>query len=94
MRLVDAETVKEYLKRAIWGADKKVDAWIDAVPTVEELLPARYANRVYHEDDLLPYCTCSECGKLIGDEWNYCPRCGAVLREGGETDGDTEAQTD
>jgi len=34
-KLIDAETVKEYLKRVIWGADRKIDGWVDVMPAVD-----------------------------------------------------------
>lgn len=34
-KLIDAETVKEYLKRVIWGADPKIDKWVDVMPAVD-----------------------------------------------------------
>ena len=32
-RLIDDGTVKEYLKRVIFGADQKIDKWVDAMPS-------------------------------------------------------------
>ena len=37
MRLIDSETVKEYLKRVIWGADSKIDKWVEAMPTIDAI---------------------------------------------------------
>ena len=37
MRLIDAETAKEMLMRVIFGADRKIDAWVDAMPAVDAI---------------------------------------------------------
>ena len=37
MRLIEAETVKEMLMRVIFGADRKIDAWVDAMPAVDAI---------------------------------------------------------
>ena len=34
-KLIDSDVVKEYLKRAIWGADPKIDGWVDAMPAAD-----------------------------------------------------------
>ena len=35
MKLIEAETAKEMLKRVIFGADQKIDSWVDAMPEVD-----------------------------------------------------------
>lgn len=49
MRPIDAEVVKEFLKRAIFGADAKIDRWIDSVPTLyaEPALPCKIGDTVF-----------------------------------------------
>lgn len=44
MRPIDSETVKEYLKRVIWGADTKIDTWVEAMPTVDAI-PVEWLNK-------------------------------------------------
>ena len=34
-KLIDSDIVKEYLKRAIFGADAKIDGWVDAMPATD-----------------------------------------------------------
>jgi rubrerythrin len=36
MKLIKDTTVKEYLKRVIFGADQKIDGWVDAMPEAKE----------------------------------------------------------
>ena len=36
MKLIKDTTVKEYLKRVIFGADQKIDGWVDDMPAAEE----------------------------------------------------------
>lgn len=39
MKLIKDTTVKEYLKHVIFGADQKIDGWVDAMPAAEEEEP-------------------------------------------------------
>ena len=36
-KLIDSDVVKEYLKRAIFGADAKIDGWVDAMPAADAM---------------------------------------------------------
>ena len=73
-RLIDADTAKEYLKRAIFGADQKIDAWVDAMPTVDAVpaVRCRDCKRCWHnvgtkESGVL----CYKCPPGREDEY-YC----------------------
>lgn len=55
-KFVKASDVKEYFKRAILGADQKVDKWVDAIPAA----------------DVRPVVTCEECAWHVDDGDHYC----------------------
>lgn len=46
-KLVKAFDVKEYFKRVIFGADQKIDAWVDCIPAVDavEVVRCRECQR-------------------------------------------------
>ncbi len=93
---ISREAVKEYLKRAIFGADSKIDKWVDAIPAADvkpvvrgmwvpgrEIARTMLANEtvaVEYED-----WHCSECGAVVEDwefpRYKFCPACGADMRE-------------
>jgi len=50
MKLIDAEIVKAYLKRAIFGADPKIDAWVDAMPAANAI-PVEWLNDLIDDDE-------------------------------------------
>ena len=49
MRLIDAETAKEMLMRVIFGADRKIDAWVDAMPAVDAI-PVEWLEKLFEDD--------------------------------------------
>lgn len=57
-KFVKASDVKEYFKRAIFGADQKVDKWVDAIPAA----------------DVRPVVTCEECTYHVDDGDHYCKK--------------------
>ena len=81
---------KEYLKRAIFGADQKIDRWIDSIPSadVRPVVRGRWDKArtpfLYCQE---PYIgTCSVCQFAAGYNevtrfFKYCPNCGADMRE-------------
>ena len=90
MRLIDAETVKAYLKRVIFGADTKIDSWVDAMPgaDAEPVRHGAWKSVKALGGDNYPYWNsrCSECGyttKMVEAGWVYCPHCGAKMDEEG-----------
>ena len=68
-KLIDAETVKEYLKRAIWGADRKIDKWVDVMPAVDAVPVVRCKHCKYRRDPLR--CQMDSEGMPTPDDW-YC----------------------
>ena len=64
---------------------------IAAMPGVDAV-PVRHGKWVYHDDDVMPWNSCSLCGctafGLHGA--NYCPNCGARMDEGGSDDDEAQ----
>ena len=50
-RLIDSDVVKEYLKRAIFGADVKIDGWVDAMPAADAV-PVEWLKKMRDDDRL------------------------------------------
>ena len=78
-RLIDSDVVKEYLKRAIWGADPKIDGWVDAMPAAD-------AAPVVHgrwKDNGNETVSCSRCATWFPKEREpymlHCGCCGARM---------------
>ena len=36
-KLIEADVVKAFLKRVIWGKDPQIDAWVDAMPEADAI---------------------------------------------------------
>ena len=52
-------------------------------PTVEDVAPVVHARWISKMHKMWGRCpTCSHCGRIVQEETNYCPRCGAKM--GGE----------
>lgn len=53
---------------------------IEKIPAVDAE-PVRHGRWVYHDDDMMPYKSCSLCGCEAFDLHgaNYCPNCGAKM---------------
>ena len=64
---VEKETIKEYLKRVIFGADPKLDRWVDDMPAadVRPVVRGRWikARGSWVTPGGDPVWECSECGK-------------------------------
>lgn len=56
MKLIEAETAKEMLKRVIFGADRRIDAWVDAMPGVDAIPVEWLKGKENCEDDLFGMC--------------------------------------
>ena len=64
-------------------AKKSVLCALDEIPVVDAV-PVVHARYVYYDGYAIP--NCSACGFSITDiEWAFCPHCGAMLDESGET---------
>jgi hypothetical protein len=80
-KLVKASDVKEYLKRVIFGADQKIDTWVDSIPAVDAV-EVRHGEWII--DETFGSFACSICGSWHAggfDSWRspYCPKCGAKM---------------
>lgn len=66
----------------IWNGDESTEAWIQSnlekLPAAD-VAPVRHGTWVYNPGDNIPYC--SECMMPQDSECNYCPSCGADMRE-------------
>lgn len=80
MRLIDADALKEYLYEKIFGAKGKIDAWVDAQPTIEAE-PVRHGRWMMYAtpDDHNIWFACSLCNAAQNKESTYCPNCGARM---------------
>jgi hypothetical protein len=80
MRLIDIEAP---CKIEIELDGEKCHATVTA-PTIDAV-PVVHAHLINPD----PYGDCSNCGYLIDirQEYNYCPNCGAKMREAGDNDG-------
>ena len=58
---------------------------VDAVLAVDAE-PVRHGRWVYNDDDIMPYKSCSLCGREAFDLHgaNYCPYCGAKMEGEGD----------
>ena len=63
-KLIDSDIVKEYLKRAIFGADVKIDGWVDAMPAADAV-PVTWLREKMEE----PRMTCANPFGFVLDEW-------------------------
>ena len=96
-------TIKKYLKRVIFGADQKIDQWVDSMPAAD-VVPVVHGRWLV--TDAYPHNVhCSKCytrfAQTHGAVWedgslprNYCPNCGAKIddRAGILDVGDMEVQ--
>lgn len=71
-KLIDSDIVKEYLKRVIFGADVKIDGWVDAMPAADAEVVVRCAECRHcfdiGQDPMVPYdgedvCHCEMWGR-------------------------------
>ena len=96
---VEKDTIKEYLKRVIFGADQKLDRWVDDMP-VADLRPVVRGRWVWDENGVdwgIGAWRCSACWVRSPMWWNtertspmnknghcFCPNCGAEMDGDGE----------
>ena len=90
-RLIDANEYKKTLEKMMedacathdWGYEAVLEdcIWeLDAQTTVEAV-PVVHGRWTYKEGDYEIYMICSECGWDSDFRTNYCPNCGADMRE-------------
>ena len=70
--------------------DQRTKGWNECITYIQQKAPAVdavpvvHARYVYYDGYAIP--NCSACGCSIADiEWAFCPHCGAMLDESGET---------
>ena len=85
-KYIDAETVKRFLKRAIFGADQKINGWVDVMPAAD-VRPVVRGKWVNYGDEYRPDIKCCVCGQrkpiLLGNfNFNFYHNCGADMRGG------------
>ena len=68
---------------SVWNGDVGTEAWIrDALEKLPaaDVRPMVRGEWEYNPGDNIPYC--SECMMPQDSECNFCPNCGADMREG------------
>lgn len=91
MRLIDAAiarnskfpTVPEGISEVyVKGWNDAIDAIVDNAPTVEERPKGEWIGRLFGTALCrFSYFTCSNCGSSTAVNTNFCPKCGADMRE-------------
>lgn len=92
MRLIDADALaeKKFQERECNGLGEDPayrQGWNDAIDAVMDNEPSaeRKGTWIYHTEPLAfrPYghYTCNLCNEISWDKSNYCPNCGADMRE-------------
>lgn len=76
-----------YMSKALTGSFTAYDDASDLFTDLAELIepePERTCERLARGDsrDLYTYCVCSECNGSMPSPSNYCPNCGARVKEG------------
>lgn len=78
VRLIDANALKKDLSEFNYDMALRI---VDTQPTIEAE-PVRYANAIYIPNSK-GYPSCSCCHEEMPLFLNFCPFCGAKMREGG-----------
>lgn len=94
MRLIDADALRAQMYHEAFETDTDMQRWdsgcwirykmfenaIDNAPTIE---PQRMRGRwtIYGGKNGVYCCDCSECGNTCSYQFNFCPSCGADMRE-------------
>ena len=92
---ISREAAKEFLKRAIFGADNKIDKWVDSIPAAD-VRPVNDGENITENNPVDEF-VCSKCG-IILEDWSmveideddgertnheyvfrFCPNCGAKM---------------
>jgi rubrerythrin len=61
---------------------KRLDEWINNLPSTQPTIKPRKGKWIYNQKrGTVKIWTCSECGWNDIGEWNFCPNCGADMRE-------------
>lgn len=84
VRLIDANALKEVVHNSNLSGNREwlimeLDKIIDNAPTVER--PQGEWNKCFDKKDYFIGWKCSRCEKICKGIYNYCPNCGADMRE-------------
>ena len=96
MRLIDADELNEYIGRESLDTREKIFALVDRMPTLPnpcgkpcaferphgEWLPTDEVGSVVR----CSRCSFRTCADVAEEEYNFCPNCGADMREGGDSE--------
>lgn len=94
MRLIDGDRLIKVIEKAQFEGSGNIMSIINDAPTVEptfglfkDMLCAECDKRPTGEWILhgMIYC-CSECGRGVDNQENFCPNCGADMRKEAEND--------
>lgn len=88
---LDWENASRETQRAVEVQGAAIKRIINSAHAVDAV-PVRHGKWVYHDDDVMPWNSCSLCGCSAFDLHgaNYCPNCGARMDE--EVSGNGQAQ--
>ena len=88
---LDWENATLETRRAVEAQGAGIKRIINSAHAVDAV-PVRHGKWVYHDDDVMPWNSCSLCGCSAFDLHgaNYCPNCGARMDE--EVSGNGQAQ--
>ena len=82
--LISRQAAIDYLLDALYDLDEAdyvdkefIEEELKRVPSAQPKQKTGQWIFNKHTDTVL----CSQCGKCYGDEYNYCPNCGAKMRE-------------
>lgn len=96
---VEKKVIIDHLERAIFGADRKIEKWVNQMPAadVRENVPSAWIDCDVNESGLENTVSllCENCGNytefaLVGtpkevmDTMRFCPHCGAIMDGGDE----------
>lgn len=94
MRLIDADKVNKTIERFIGYLDEdmiyRIKMKISEIPTVADYEQRPHGEWIRHIDDLYPEESTEECSvcheeqRITGNDDDFCPNCGADMREEGD----------
>ncbi len=81
MRLIDADALKEKAFGKRGGLIHTSD--VDAMPTIEP--EQKHGWWIETESDDPCFYRCSECKRMVDEDFRFCPNCGARMDKGDES---------
>ena len=89
---VEKKVIIDHLERAIFGADRKIEKWVNQMPAADvredvhgEWIVSR-TDRGWNGAEFPTHCKCTRCSFEVPyqDKNNFCPYCGAQMDGGDE----------